>query len=175
MTVELAGIRPGQSVLDVGCGTGSLTLAARAAVGASGQVSGIDPSPEMIDVARKKATKARSAVDFREGVIEAIPFPDASFDVVLSSLMLHHLPHDLKRKGFEEIARVLKPGGVFLAVDMAGGSHGLLGHLLGGRAGHKQPNGLSALPPMLTAAGFQDAKAGPTKVRMLGFLSGRRP
>src|SRR5512135_3561564 len=91
-TVERARVAPGQSVLDVGCGTGSLTLAAKTAAGATGDVHGIDPAPEMIDISRKKATRAHVDIDFQVGVIEGLPFPDATFDVVLSSLMLHHLP-----------------------------------------------------------------------------------
>ena len=107
-TVELAAIREGEDVLDVGCGTGTLTLAAKRQAGA-GEVGGIDASPEMIGVARRKAAKRGVDVDFRVALIEQLPFPDGTFDLVLSSLMLHHLPDELKREGFAEICRVLKP------------------------------------------------------------------
>ena len=66
-------------------------------------------------MAREKALKARFDIDFQVALIEKVPFPDSSFDLVTSSLMLHHLPDDLKRKGFAEIRRVLKLGGRFLA------------------------------------------------------------
>ncbi|HTP11728.1 MAG TPA: methyltransferase domain-containing protein [Anaerolineae bacterium] len=119
-TVDFAQIAPGEHVLDVGCGTGDLTLRAKERAGSAGQVCGIDPGPEMIEVARHKATHAHAEVDFRVGVIEHLPYPDASFDVVLSSLMMHHLPADLKPIGLAEIRRVLKPTGRLIIVDMKG-------------------------------------------------------
>jgi ubiquinone/menaquinone biosynthesis C-methylase UbiE len=125
-TVEFAQIAPGERILDVGCGTGDLTLRAAERAGSTGQVCGIDPGPEMIETARRKAARAQVNVDFRVGVIEQLPYPDASFDVVLSSLMMHHLPADLKPIGLAEIRRVLrgpdavsgKPTGRLIIVDM---------------------------------------------------------
>jgi ubiquinone/menaquinone biosynthesis C-methylase UbiE len=170
-TVDFAGIQPGHSVLDVGCGTGSLTLAARKAAG-DGMVAGIDPSPEMIETARKKATGAGAGIDFREGVIEDLPFPDETFDVVLSSLMLHHLPEEVKQQGLLEVLRVLKPGGRFLAVDLAAPGHSLLGHVTAFL--HKRPADLSPEMPVLRDAGFQDISTGPMRFRLLGYVSGRK-
>lgn len=170
-TVERAGVAPGHSVLDVGCGTGSLTLAAKAAAGASGQVHGIDPSPEMIEVSRKKAARKRVDVDFRLGVIENLPFPDASIDVVLSSLMLHHLPDDLKRKGLAEVARVLKPGGRFFAVDMTPGSHGA-GHNIARHFTRGGNADLSSMMSLLSEAGYRDVSTGTMGVRFLGYVTG---
>jgi ubiquinone/menaquinone biosynthesis C-methylase UbiE len=117
-TIELAGIADGDSVLDVGCGTGNLTLVAKATAGPGGEVVGIDGAEQMIKEAERKATARKAGAYFQVGLIEDIPFPDHRFDVVLSSLMLHHLPKDLKRRGIAEIARVLKPGGRFIAVDV---------------------------------------------------------
>src|SRR3990170_3946009 len=116
MTVAMAAAAPGESVLDVGCGTGSLAIALKAEVGASREVTGIDASPEMIEQARRKAARAGLDAGFEVAPIEALPFPDARFDLVVSSFMLHHLPEDVKRKGLAEVRRVLKPGGRFLAV-----------------------------------------------------------
>jgi demethylmenaquinone methyltransferase/2-methoxy-6-polyprenyl-1,4-benzoquinol methylase/phosphoethanolamine N-methyltransferase len=120
MTIEHADLQSGEKVLDVGCGPGMLTLLAAERVGATGEAHGIDPSPEMVKLAKEKAAKAPAPAAFREGVIEALPYADASFDAVLSSLMLHHLPEDLRRTGFAEIARVLKPGGRLIAFDLGG-------------------------------------------------------
>jgi ubiquinone/menaquinone biosynthesis C-methylase UbiE len=119
--IECAALRPGEKALDIGCGPGALALLAKARVGPEGEVHGIDPSPEMIELARKKAAGAGAAVRFQIGAAEDLPYPDASFDVVLSTLMLHHLPDDLRPQAIKEVARVLKPGGRFVAVDMSGG------------------------------------------------------
>jgi len=72
---------------------------------------------QMIARAHRKAARRGLAIDFQVGVIEQLAFPDQSFDVVLSSCMMHQLPDDLKRQGLAEIARVLKPGGRLLVVD----------------------------------------------------------
>src|SRR6266699_3927910 len=78
---DLARLQPGEGVLDVGCGTGTLALVARQRVGETGRVSGIDPSPQMIARARRKAARRGLSLDFQVGVIEQLAFPDQSFDV----------------------------------------------------------------------------------------------
>jgi ubiquinone/menaquinone biosynthesis C-methylase UbiE len=111
MVIELADVKPGSTVLDVGCGTGSLTLTAQSYAGPQVKVHGIDAAPEMIETAKKKAARSEQPVVFDVGLIEKLAFPDATFDVVISRLVIHHLPDDLKRRGFAEILRALKPGG----------------------------------------------------------------
>ncbi len=83
MTADLAQLQPGETVLDVGCGTGTLAMEAYERVGATGRVSGIDPSVQLIARARHKAERAGLSIDFQLSVIEQLAFPDQSFDVVL--------------------------------------------------------------------------------------------
>lgn len=120
-TVILARLQPGDAVLDVGCGTGTLAIEAARRTGSTGRVAGIDPGAEQIARASKKAARLNQKlyppVEFQTGVIEQLPFPDQTFNVVLSSLMMHHLPASLKRQGLAEIARVLKPGGRLVIAD----------------------------------------------------------
>jgi ubiquinone/menaquinone biosynthesis C-methylase UbiE len=116
-TATLARLQPGEKVLDVGCGTGTLAIEVQQRVGATGRAFGVDPGAQQIARARSKAARRNLPIDFKVGVIEHLDFPDQTFDVVLSTLMMHHLPDDLKRQGLSEIARVLKPGGRLVIAD----------------------------------------------------------
>ncbi len=172
ISIERAQIKPGDHVLDVGCGTGDLTLAAKRQAGQRGKVFGIDAAPEMVEVAQSKATKAGIEVDFRLGLIEALPFPDDTFDVVLSSLMMHHLPEDVKAKGLREIYRVLKPGGHLFVVDMQR-PVGLVSHILTTVMMHGHlHSGVQDLPVMMTEAGFTNIEISDFWLKMLGTVRG---
>ncbi len=116
-TATLARIQLEDAVLDVGCGTGTLAMEVQRRVGRAGRVAGVDPGTQQIARARAKAARRNVPISFQIGVIEQLPFPDQTFDVVLSTLMMHHLPAPLKRQGLAEIARVLKPGGRLVIAD----------------------------------------------------------
>ena len=116
-TADLANIRPGEKVLDVGCGTGTLAMEVEPRVGATGRVFGIDPGEQQIARARSKAGRQNLPIDFQVGLIEQHDFPDQTIDAVLSTIMMHHLSDSLKRQGLAEIARVLKPGGRLVIAD----------------------------------------------------------
>ena len=115
--ITLARLQPGDAVLDVGCGTGTLAMEVARRVGRAGRVAGVDPSPQQIARARAKAARRHVPIEFQIGVIEQLAFPDQTFDVVFSTLMMHHVPESLKRQGLAEIVRVLKPGGRLVVAD----------------------------------------------------------
>jgi ubiquinone/menaquinone biosynthesis C-methylase UbiE len=170
-TVEHALLKPGEGVLDVGCGTGAVTLPAKKWVGTTGRAAGIDPSPEMIAVARKKAKRASLEIDFRVGVIESLPFPDNSFDAVTSSLMMHHLPRDLQERGIAEIYRVLKPGGRVLIVDMMRPTGSVFNHFFIVASMHRGLRyGIEDLTEILKGAGFKQIELVDERFAVLGFL-----
>lgn len=128
--LELARLAPGESVLDVGCGTGTLALAAKRRVGSEGMVRAIDPSPEMIARARSKARRSGLDIAFEEAVAQTLPVEDDTFDVVLAVLTLHQLPQGDHDRTLREIERVLRPGGrLFVAdLDMRAPTHGPHSH-----------------------------------------------
>ena len=172
MTAEMAQIKSGDSVLEVGCGTGELTIAAKARAGSSGSVYGIDASPEMIEVARSKVAKAAINIEFRVDLIESLSFVDDSFDVVLSSLMMHHLPDDVKRKGLAEVYRVLKPGGHLFIVDIKRPTTLLSWALMALLRHGNVYTGVQGLPTMMTEAGFTDIQAGDARFILIGYVRG---
>lgn len=106
LLVSFAGVKAGQRVLDVACGTGVVAVTA-AQTGA--QVSGLDLSPVLLADARRNAELIEAPIDFREGDVEALPYADASFDVVLSQF--GHMFAPRPQRAVAEMLRVLRPGG----------------------------------------------------------------
>lgn len=122
--LRLADLAPGESVLDVGCGTGTLAIGVKQRLGPDGAVYAIDASPQMLARARAKAKRRSVSVSFEHAAAEALPFPDTSFDVVFNTIMLHHLPRQARLECLSETRRVLKPGGRFVVVDFDRHRHG---------------------------------------------------
>ncbi len=161
-TVELAEIRPGEVVLDIGCGTGTLAVAAKRRVGPAGRVFGLDASREMISRARKKATGAGAKIDFQLGSAEALQFSEATF-----------LPDRARHLCIREMARVLKPNGRLLLIDFGGSKrerHSLIGHL---RA-HRNFDVFDLVPTFLEC-GLTGLKTGSLGFSDLTFLIASRP
>ena len=113
----LGPIRPGEAVLDLGCGAGFDAFIASQLVGPAGRVVGIDLSPEMLAIAEAELREAKSPqIEFQVAQVEVLPFPDASFDVALSNGVLNLIPD--KAAALREIFRVLRPGGRLQACDI---------------------------------------------------------
>lgn len=152
--IELANPVPGEAVLDVGCGTGALALLAKRRLGDRGRVVGIDPGEKQLVRARARAARRGLDIELQLGVIENLPFPDHTFDVVVSSLMMHHLPDDVKRRGLAEVARVLAPSGRLVIVDFKRGHHAKSGRFGAGQLD------IAGLPELVREAGFADVTTG---------------
>lgn len=160
-------------MLDVGCGTGTLAITAKQRVGQSGFVIGIDASPEMIERAKRKARNAGVEIDFQRAIVEALPLPDASFDVVFSTLMLHHLPRPVREQCAREMRRVAKPGGRILAVDFATPARDRKGLFAGfHRHGHMA---LSNIVALVRGAGLHVKELGTVGVSDLHFVLASTP
>jgi SAM-dependent methyltransferase len=157
---RLSGARPGDRVLDVGCGTGYLTLCVADAVTPAGSVLGIDPSPEVLAHARRRAGH-RTHCTFADGIAEELPGGDGGYDVVVSSLMIHHLPQDARARAVAEMHRVLRPGGRLLLADFRPPANPVARHLVGAVTGPvMEHNPVHLLQPLARAAGFTDIESG---------------
>jgi arsenite methyltransferase len=158
--LALAGITPGETVLDLGSGAGFDAFLAAPRVGPTGRVIGVDMTPEMIAQARANAERGGYAnVEFRLGDIEDLPVESGSIDLVISNCVLNLVPD--KAKAFAEIVRVLKPGGRLAVSDIV-----LEGPLPGFLRGSKDGycSCISGAAPradylaMLAAAGLSDVQ-----------------
>lgn len=114
--VEQAGLRPGHRVLDLGCGTATLSIMLKCAC-PEATVVGLDGDPEILSVARQKISAAGVEIELHEGMAFAPPFAPQSFDRVLASLVFHHLTTEDKRRTFAQVQALLRPGGELHIAD----------------------------------------------------------
>lgn len=114
--VEQAGLEAGQRVLDLACGTGTLTLLLKRKM-PEAEIIGIDGDPKILGIARNKAHAGEAVVRFDQGMSFSLPYPDHSFDRVISSLFFHHLSEENKRHTLDEVRRILKDDGELHIAD----------------------------------------------------------
>lgn len=180
--IEASQIRDGMRVLDLGCGTGTLALmVAEAHPGA--EVTGMDIDPEILRIAQDKADKAGRAVTLRQGSAAAPPFEPQSFDRILTTLMLHHLPTEQKRAALAASLALLAPGGELHIADF-GKPHTLWTEIAAAGVrwldGHDSlgVNLRGELPAMVRDAGFEGVEQGENWSTLFGtlvFIRARKP
>ncbi len=177
--VEQAGITSGDRVLDLGCGTGTLTLLMKQRH-PEAEVVGLDADPRVLEIGRAKAARAGLDIVFDQGMADQLPYPDSSFDRVVSSLMFHHLAREPKQRAMREVLRVLRPGGELVLADL-GKPHGaLMGMIALLTRGMEQAadNIAGLLPGMLVDSAFErvrETRRFAMPYGTLSFYQARRP
>jgi ubiquinone/menaquinone biosynthesis C-methylase UbiE len=157
--LDQARLAPGQDVLDVGCGTGTLAILAKQRMPGA-RVVGLDGDPKVLAIARRKMERARLEIELREGLADASgAFPDASFDRILSTLMLHHLTREQKRAALAAMRAWLRPGGELHVMDFGPQTNAVLRLAMRGISaldgGERVADNLRGLlPQLIREAGF---------------------
>jgi ubiquinone/menaquinone biosynthesis C-methylase UbiE len=157
--LKASGVGVGERVLDVGSGPGYFARMLAEAVGPQGSVVGIDAAPEMIAYASRKARHLPNC-QFQEGTAESLPYADGEFDLVVSSLMMHHLPEDAHQRAVVEMRRVLRPGGRLLLADARtgdGAAWRLVARITGAAEMQRR---VPPLEPLVSGAGFSEVRSG---------------
>ncbi|MEO3856879.1 class I SAM-dependent methyltransferase [Acrocarpospora sp. B8E8] len=168
----LSGLRPGDAVLDVGCGTGYLTRIIAPVTGPDGHVTGVDPSPQMIEYARRRAPGNSTYI---VGKGESLDLPDASTDVVISTLAIHHMPAAARATAIGEMFRVLRPGGRLLIVEFRPPTGRLTSRLVGALTSPAMRHNLrDLLGELIPEAGFRIEREGDLK-RLFYYVRAVRP
>jgi len=170
--IEEAKIAAGFRVLDLGCGTGTLTVLVKQ-THPDAQVIGIDGDNKVLAIARAKAAQHRADIKFDWGMAYQLPYSKDSFDRVLSSLVIHHLTTDEKQRAFSEAFRILKSGGELLVVDF-GKPHNFLAGAISLVIRHlerAEDNIKGMLPDMFRRAGFQDVQIANQFMNVFGTIA----
>jgi len=179
-TLAIMKVAPDERVLDIGCGTGSLTIMISEQLSEAGKAVGIDAAPKMIEIARKKAARSGSRAEFAVGIAEKLDFADASFDVVVNSMFTHHIDDELKELAFAEMFRVLRPGGRLCTADIDKPST-LVAGLIGWASRYLlfQPelesNLRGKLPEFIRKANFKDVIRMDHVYGMVSFYLAQKP
>lgn len=175
MLVEQAALRPGHRVLDVGCGTATLTILLKQAC-AEAEVTGLDGDAKVLDLARTKIEAAGLDIALKQGLGSEAPFPPASFDRIVSSLVFHHLTTEEKRRTLKRVRELLKSGGEVHIADWGKAQNPamrlafLAVQLLDGFA-TTTDNVRGFLPTLMTDAGFRAVEETHREMTVFGTLS----
>jgi len=154
-----AGVRPGDRLLDVGCGPGYFARMLAEATGPDGSVAGVDAAPEMVEYATRKARHLANC-SFQPGAAQSLPFADGSFDVVTSSLVMHHVPQEERGRAVREMLRVLRPGGTLVLADYQPGEGALARVHASLSTVRAMQRRVSPLEPLVVDAGFSQVVSG---------------
>lgn len=173
--LQQARLRAGQQVLDLACGTATLTIAAKR-MQPRADITGVDGDPDILARARIKAAKAETELKFDESLSQHLPYADSSFDVVLSSLFFHHLDRENKLATLSEVWWVLKPGAELHIADWGKAANPLMRvlflivQMLDGFA-TTTDNVAGRLPEFLRASGFKEVEETQRFSTVLGTLA----
>ena len=170
--IAQAQIAAGQRVLDLGAGTGTLTVMIKQTCPGA-DVVGLDGDPRVLTVARAKAAAAGVAIRFDQGLATALPYDDSTFDRILSSLVLHHLTTEEKQRALREAWRVLRPGGELHVLDF-GPPQNALAWLISQvfrRLERAADNIAGRLPEMFRRAGFSAVAQVAQHMTIIGTLA----
>ena len=173
--LKQAQLRAGQRVLDLACGTGTLTLSAKQ-MQPQATILGVDGDTNILSKARNKCEKAGVNIHFDEALAQRLPYADASFDLVISSLFFHHLDRDNKLAALHEISRVLKPGGILHIADWGKAANVFMRTLFYGVQmldgfTNTSDNVAGRLVEFLVASGFVQVRETTRFATVLGTLS----
>lgn len=168
---EQAELESAERVLEVGCGTANLALLIKRTRPRL-EVVGLDPDPKALARADRKARRAALTLKLDRGFADELPYPDESFDRVVSALMFHHLEADLRTASLGQILRVLRPGGSVHLMDFGGDSHHLHGLArLARRSPTLRDNWDDRIPTLMREAGFDDAAETGHLTKRIGRLT----
>lgn len=171
--ISQAAITPGQRVLDLGCGTGTLTLMIKQAQ-PEADVVGLDGDPKVLRLASEKAARIGADIQWDNAMAFEMPYPNASFNRVLSSLVLHHLTREDKRAALRECLRVLRPGGGLHVADWGKPHNAFMrlgGFFVALLDGYSRDNIEGRLPDLFRDAGFTDVAETGNYSTVFGTLS----
>lgn len=162
-------------ILDIGTGTANLAIVIKRKY-PKVKIIGVDPDKKILEIAKRKIKKEVLDIELVNAPAQKLPFPSESFDFVVSSLTIHHIPKMFKRESFLEMKRVLKKNGTILIVDF-GIPKNLLANVISFMLSLIEdvgPNRKGLIPPTLNELGFKDVQEIESKFGLISFYKARK-